>query len=150
LSALLLAGLLLTLLGCERLSEVVDAEGEEAQAVETIEIGGPPDSSLSTTSDIQAPTLANPGVSGVIPAGFPEGLPLYQPSTVVDSGGTDGGRYVVFQADEPPAVVRVGLLAEWEQAGWRSAGRGSYRRGSRKVELKLTAQGSGSNLRIDY
>jgi len=146
----LVVSLMLSVVACESRGLGSSEAETEAVVLESVEVAGPPDSTLSTARDKLAPKIGAPGVAGALPGGFPKDLPLYQPSSVVDFGDAGGTHYVSFRASDPPQVVRVALLAEWEQAGWKSAGGGSYRRGGEQIRLEISGSGGGSDLRISY
>lgn len=60
------------------------------------------------------------GLSGILPGGFPEDLPLYLPASLVDFGETeDGTPWVDLLTPRSRDTVRKGLLGLVRDAGWQ-------------------------------
>ncbi|MEM9556983.1 MAG: hypothetical protein AAGC60_22185 [Acidobacteriota bacterium] len=93
-----------------------------------------------------------PALAGVLPGGFPEDLPIYRPSSIVDFS-SDGERWVELLTATPLADVRSSLLARLEANGWSVApeANGGYllRQGERRARLHLQSD-SGTLYRYSY
>lgn len=142
--AILFAGLLA---GCAK-------ESAEPGEIETVDVAPSRTSVLTTAYDDVAPQR-HESFSGVLPAGFPADLPLYDPSNLTDFGAIDtGGNYVLMFSPDKAAMVRDGMASELRRSGWAliqgDSEQGSYRRGSQRVTLSIRDAQPGTEIRVEY
>lgn len=143
-----LPGLLaLAVLGCGGPSD----EASQVPAVlEVEEIPPPVDATYSTEAD-EVGAYVGETVAGALPGGFPVGLPLPQPSSVIDFGPAGGGRsYTELAVPSSPASVRESWEKRLRSAGWSSGGGGRWTRDGRDVSIRIDPGPSGSRLRVEY
>lgn len=121
--------------------------------IETVDVAPGRTSVLTTAYDEVAPQRQE-SFTGVLPAGFPEDLPLYNPSNLTDFGNTESGLYVLLFSPDETTMVRQRLTVELRRTGWTlidgDSGRGTYRRGSRSVVLNILEARPGTEIRIEY
>src|SRR5262245_3830750 len=114
-SAMLVA-LLATLAACgdrER-SATPKRPGE----LQTEEVSPPPDVRVDVTKDRQERRRTEV-FAGVLPGGFPSGLPTPPHSSLVDQGrGDGGGTWVDLLIPQRPGAVRGPYLQQLRAAGW--------------------------------
>jgi hypothetical protein len=124
---------------------------EEPEKPEIVDIAAPADVALSFDDDVQA-KRTNEGLAGVLPGGFPEDLPLFDPASIVDTSETDDGRMaVVLQHPVSLQVVESFFDRELPLAGWQSEGGSSYQNSEgRKVEISVEAMGGVTRARIVF
>lgn len=146
-SILCLAALVAGLAGC-----APTETAEEPIVLETEDIG-PAEPELDLSNDEVARRTSR-GRGGQLPVGFPEGMPLYQPSTIVDIGEGGTGGYVLFETPAKRAVVESWLRSELGRSGWSitsDAGEmWAASRGSWSVGISVSDAGSGTAIRIEY
>ncbi len=123
--------------------------------LETVEVGPAVGADLSTELDEQA-ELETPTIAGVLPSDFPEDLPLYAPSSLIDFGTAESGRRFV-EFDTPTACPEVSgrLAPELAAAGWRRVGTedgttAELHKGERQVALRLLERPPGCGIHIEY
>ncbi len=131
--------------GCRR-------SGEEQTPPETVDVG--PSLVISTEND---PTEVErkPALIGVLPADFPEDLPLYLPASLTDFGAGDGGwRFVELLTSHSVAQADAGLAALVSESGWATSGSGDggrlLRKGNRQVRLRIQDGRPGAYYRYEY
>ena len=139
--AVLLAGLVAA--GCTE-------QTQGSKELSTEEVSPPIDEMLTTEFDEQG-RAKRPEVSGVLPPGFPQDLPLYVPSSIVDLGDAGGGwRYVTVFAPDPEHRVSSQMKGEVGQAGWSSQDGLTWSKGDRSVRLRFEDAAAGTEVRIEY
>lgn len=125
---------------------------EEPIVLETEDIG-PAETELDLSTD-QVAKRRSRALGGQLPVGFPEGLPLYQPSTIVDIGEGGTGGYVLFETPAEPAAVAGWLRSELGRSGWSvssdSGGALAVTRGGRSARISVSDAGPVTAIRIEY
>ena len=89
------------------------------------------------------------GLSGRLPSGFPEGLPLYLPASLIDYGLDAEERWVDILAPAARASVESQMLRAAAEAGWSIDG-SSLRRGERAVRLEFRDGNPGTIVRVFF
>lgn len=138
--------LLLATAGCQK------PRGEkEVRQLETVDVAPPADVELSVEEDVEG-VRAIEDLAGVLPGGFPRDLPIFVPSSVVDTEQSEDGRVVVvLQSPAQQAKVEAFLDTRLPGAGWSSAGDHRYRNADgREVQIEIEPLGSVTRLRITY
>lgn len=132
-------------LGCDRSGP----EKEEPMELETVDVGGGPDAGLTTDFDEKAKRVEI-DMGGVLPSDFPEGMPIFSPSSVVDLGPG----FVEMDTPVPLSEVRSSLGTQIQRAGWTVDSIGEegslYRRNGQQVRVELLDPGSGTRIRYRY
>lgn len=144
-----LSGLVVALaLGCAPAAEPPGAAGP---ALATEEVTAAPHAALSTAEDAVERRSGAPALAGALPAGFPREIPVYRPSSLVDSGELPGGRrFVELESPDSAAVVRATLERQLRAAGWRATAEGEYRLGELQLRFGIESQAAGSRLRLEF
>lgn len=143
-----LGSLLLLALAC---APAAEPPGAGKPALETEEVTAAPHAALSTAADAVESRSAAPALAGALPAGFPREIPVYRPSSLVESGELGGGRrFVELESPDPPAVVRAALERRLAAAGWNAEGGGAYRLAELRLQVVVTGQAAGSRLRLEF
>ncbi|MEM1177158.1 MAG: hypothetical protein AAGM22_02340 [Acidobacteriota bacterium] len=88
-----------------------------------------------------------PGLSGRLPAGFPEDLPLFLPASLIDYGLDE--RWVDIMCPADLGRVRAEMLDKARGAGWQVNGE-TLRLGEREVRLEFRDGNPGSVVRVHY
>lgn len=136
---------LILLYACDRSAP----EKREPEPLETVEIGGGPDATLTTEFDERAKRVEI-DMGGVLPSNFPQDMPVFSPSSVVDFGPG----YVELDSPVPVGEVRSSLGAQIQRSGWavESIGDGGsmYSRNGLRVRVVLSDPGSGTRIRYEY
>ena len=122
--------------------------------VETVEVDAGPGAELTTEFDEQAQQLDS-SLAGVVPEDFPEDVPIYTPSSLVDFGEIrEGWRYLEFDTAKTPPAVRAKLKTGLVDNGWlpSTAGGGveSYLKGGRRLGINLSDLHPGTRIRYEY
>jgi len=144
-TALLGALLLVGVAGCR------PSEEEAAPApLETEDIAGPVDASVTTDFDVQARSETE-SVGAELPADFPRDVPLYPSSTVINYGpaGTDS-RFIELSVASELARVESRYSSQLSAAGWRASEAGRFDRGSRSIVVSYREGTPGTWVRIEY
>lgn len=127
------------------------AEPGQEPPPETVDVA--PAISIDVGNDPQA-VAPKPSLTGVLPADFPDDLPLYLPASLIDfGGGAAGARSVTLLS--PHARTRVAGELERLLAGrgWSVGGGGDarvLRKGSRQVRLEIRDGNPGTIFRFEY
>jgi hypothetical protein len=144
----LLAGLLAGCGACGH-EQRAQAPAPKSGDLPTEEVAPPPDARVDVTRDRQEHRRAE-SFSGVLPGGFPRGLPLPPQASLVDQGP----RWVEVLVPRHLTDVQQPYLAQLRGAGWSaSAGGGGafeLHRGAAAVHLQVRAQGPSTRLRLAY
>jgi len=115
----------------------------------TQEVAPPPDALVDVTKDRQEHRRAE-SFSGVLPAGFPRGLPLPPQASLVDQGV----RWVEVLVPRHLTDVQQPYLTQLRAAGWSASASGlgtfELHRGAAGVRLQVRAQGPSTRLRLAY
>ena len=142
----------LTLFGCgdkEQGTKPTPKRGE----LETVEVAPPPDARVDVERDVKERRRAET-FAGVLPSGFPRGLPLPPQASLVDQGRSGGGAWIELLVPRRLAAVRAPYLQQLAGAGWSASSSGSdawqLRRDGRVVQLTMRAQGPSARLRLGY
>jgi hypothetical protein len=152
--AVLAAALTLTACGGgEQAEEPAPRRGE----LETIEVAPPPDARVDVGRDVKERRRAET-FAGVLPGGFPRGLPLPPQASLVDQGRSarpdGGGAWIELLVPRRLAAVRGPYLQQLAGAGWSATANGNdawqVRRGTSVVQLSMRAQGPSTRLRLGY
>ena len=140
--ALLMA---MTCVACDRSAP----KSKEPMELETVDVGGGPDAALTTEFDERAKRVEIE-MGGVLPSDFPEGMPIFSPSSVVDLGPG----YVEMDTPVTLNEVRSSLGAQIQRAGWTVESIGDegslYSRNGQQVRVELLDPGSGTRIRYRY
>ncbi len=136
--------LLLVLVSCQ--------SPEEPQAeLETVDV--PPILTIDIEQDEQEPERV-PELVGVLPGDFPADLPLYAPSSLVDFGEAEGGRYVTLLSPHVRSQVAEQMRQQLRAGGWTvepdTAGSMWLRKAGKRVRLVLEDSPPGSTYRFEY
>lgn len=120
--------------------------------LETVDVE--PGLSIDTTNDPQGVDRGG-GLAGVLPADFPDDLPLYLPASLVDFAETDDGRLTVtLLTPDDIAKVRRDLREKLEAAGWQTStgadGATVLTRGGRRAWLYLERATTATLYRYEY
>lgn len=146
-AALFLAILLVLAAGC-----APPEAAQEPIVLETEDIG-PGDSEIDLTGD-EVAKRQRTGMSGQLPSSFPEGLPVYKPSTIIDIGEGGMGGYVLFEATAQPAAVEGWLLPALDGSGWSVAteagGVMNVTRGAKSARISISDEGPVTAIRVEY
>ena len=128
----------------------------DPETLETEEVTERLDVDLSFEEDRQAVRRAAE-LSGVLPSDFPSDFPVYKPSTVVDFGDLEGGRYfVVLFTPDRRATVEQFVNSAAPGAGWSlqsaspDTGEFAFRSGARSVTTVTSEESGGTEVRIEY
>ena len=126
---------------------------EEPIVLETEDVVPAPDADLDLSGD-QVAKRRSESVGGQLPVGFPEGLPVFQPSTIVDIGEGGRGGYVLFETGAPAASVENRLRSALAGAGWSVAaepgGAMAVARGARSARISISEAGPMTAIRVEY
>ncbi|MEM8997825.1 MAG: hypothetical protein AAGF23_23790, partial [Acidobacteriota bacterium] len=90
-----------------------------------------------------------PGLSGRLPAGFPENLPLFLPASLVDYGLDDSDRWVDILCPASLSRVRSEMLDKARAEGWRVDGETLFFE-DREVRLEFRDGNPGSVVRVYF
>lgn len=127
-------------------------EGGEAVVFETEEIGSALEDELDLSTDRKAAPRASS--SGKLPGHFPEGLPVYKPSTISDLGVGERGDFVQFMSQDGADEIRAWYRTALSRAGWSveraSGGALVVVRGQRRAIIKIEASGPVTFVRVEY
>lgn len=126
-----------------------ESKPAEPKELETVDVDGGLDAQLSTEHDERAKQVGVE-LGGVLPSDFPEGMPVFSPSSVVDFGPG----FVELDTPVPAGEVRSSLGGQIQRSGWTvdSIGDGgsSYSRDGFGVRVAVTDVGSGTRIRYEY
>ena len=121
--------------------------------LETVEVAPPPDARVDVGRDVKERRRAET-FAGVLPSGFPRGLPLPPQASLVDQGRSGGAAWIELLVPRRPAAVRGPYLQQLAGAGWAASSTGGdawqLRRDGRAVQLTMRAQGPSTRLRLAY
>ena len=123
--------------------------------IETVDVQPEIDAALTTAYDETA-ILEGDTVAGVLPADFPQDIPLYAPASLIDMGSSQTGRpfVVIATPDEKNRVTQavVDMLANagWEPMSTDSSGLTTFGRGSRRVWFRVETSGALTEVRVEY
>lgn len=135
----------ITSVACDRSAP----ESREPMELDTVDVGGGPDAGLTTEFDERARRVEIE-MGGVLPSDFPEGMPIFSPSSVVDLGPG----FVEMDTPVPLNEVRSSLGAQIQKAGWTVESIGEegslYSRNGQQVRVELLDPGSGTRIRYRY
>ena len=134
-----LAALSVLALACGQSAEQTSETPKEVYDV-------PPAIEIPIDNDPQEPPRPK-GLSGRLPAGFPESLPLVLPASLIDYGLEAEERWVDVLS--LGTGVESEMLATAAEAGWQSDG-SSLRRGDRVVRLEFRDGHPGTVVRIFF
>jgi hypothetical protein len=125
---------------------------EEPIVLETEDIG-PAEPELDLSAD-QVAKRRSRGLGGQLPIGFPEGMPLFQPSSIIDIGEGGTGGYVLFETPADRAAVEGWLRPALGRGGWSvtsdSGGVLSVTRGQGAARITISDAGPVTAIRIEY
>ncbi len=122
----------------------------EEPALETVDL--PADPNLDPDSDPRAPNQ-RARLSGVLPGGFPDDLPVFLPASVVDFGEGGGQSWVAFETGVDPQTTAAQLRARLGSADWDGVvgeGVSTLRKGSRVLEVEITEASNGCRYQYRY
>lgn len=120
--------------------------------MKTEDVGAAPDAAADLSND---PVGSRPveGLAGVLPPDFPRSVPIITPSSLVDFGADEKGRYILVLVGGSLAGVRDRQLAALRKGGWSIAGGAPpYRatKGADSVTLELMDVKGATEMRISY
>ncbi|HVS03059.1 MAG TPA: hypothetical protein VMT16_09835 [Thermoanaerobaculia bacterium] len=146
---LAIAALLAVAPGCRPRDGATDP-GESELVTE--EVAPPPDVLVDPEQDPQE-RRRRQAFAGVLPEGFPGGLPVYPGATLVDQAA-EGPPWVAFLVAEPASQVRERYTRRLRAAGWSPLGPDPadrrWRREAREVRVRVEAEGASTRIRIEY
>ncbi len=127
-------------------------QGDDQPVVLETEDVGPGLDEVDLTSDRKgAPRSAT---SGKLPGGFPDGLPIYKPSTISDLGEGETVDFVQFMSQDDTAAVRSWYPAALTRAGWSvESGPGDsliVSRGQLRARISIESSGPVTLIRVEY
>jgi hypothetical protein len=142
LAAALVAG------GCRREPA---AETSNAPApLPTVEVGEAPDAHASLEHEQVERRRAEGAVAGVLPTGFPDDVPLPQPSSLVDFGrGPLGGPSVTLELQMPAAAAQRAYEARLAGAGFERQAPGVWRRGRRRIGVGVEPYQGAARVEVE-
>ena len=118
--------------------------------LETEDIGGPVDESVTTNFDVQAASMTD-NVGSKLPADFPAGVPLYRGSSVINYGpGEAGRRFVDLSVPAQVSAVESRYNSVLESAGWRAGEAGQFVRRGETIVVTYRQGTPGTWVRIEY
>lgn len=122
------------------------APPDEPQEISTVDVPAPlaVDVDQDPRADRERARLV-----GVLPEDFPPDLPIPLPASVIDFGDAGGGRFVTLLSTRPPAQIRPELEGSLRDQGWQPVGE-SWRKGTRRVRLRIEAETPGTLYRYEY
>ena len=145
-------GAALTFAGCGGDDEAKTPAPRRGE-LETVEVAPPPDARVDVERDVKEKRRAET-FAGVLPSGFPRGLPLPPQASLVDQGRSGGGAWVELLVPRRIAAGRGPYQQQRASAGWSAAASGDdawrLRRGDAAVQLSMRAQGPSTRLRLGY
>ncbi len=125
---------------------------EAPPVLETEDIGPGSEEELDLSTDRRGARRS--ATSGQLPGGFPEGLPIYQPSTISDVGQGEDRGFVQFMSQHDAEAIRGWYPSALASAGWsvESAPDGALlvRRGQRSARLTIESSGAVAVIRVEY
>jgi hypothetical protein len=146
--ALAVVGLLLLLPGCAG----PEPGSEEPVVLETEDIFEEP-SELDLSQD-QVARQRKETLAGRLPSSFPDGLPVFIPSSIVDIGEGGKGGHVVFDTPNTAAAVESWLRTELGRSGWSidadSGTSMTVSRGGQSARISVSGDGPMTSIRVDY
>ena len=120
--------------------------------LETEDIVPEQETAIDLTADKKAAPRAKGG--GQLPGTFPEGMPVFEPSSISDLGDAGLGDYVQFVAAVSPGEVESWYRSALARAGWsvEDVGEGVMivARGGVDARVSLEKSGPATFIRIDY
>lgn len=139
----------LFLLGCGGGGEPA-AVPTPTPTLETVEVGAAPDAAASLAEEqVERRRRDESGVAGVLPAGFPTDVPLFQPSSLVDFASQPGGGIsITLDTRQSYAAVRAAYPQQLAAAGWQAAGEERYRKGERELSVTFADNRPGCRIRL--
>jgi len=129
-----------------------DREAEDTlDNLETEDVGDAFDAGLSTEEDTKGRLRKDPEIAGVLPGGFPTDVPLFKPSSIVDFGELDAGRYYLeLDTSAPASAVSAELESSLAGFGWAKDGGGALTKGGRSLRLVVNDLSPGTRIRYEY
>lgn len=125
--------------------------GDAPPVLETEDVGPAFEEDLDLSTDRKGTAR---GPAGKLPGDFPEGLPVYKPSTISDMGQGERGSYVQFMSQDGAAKIRSWYQSALAGAGWKvESGPGGglvATRGQRRARLSFETSGPVTLIRVDY
>lgn len=129
-----------------------DRAGEGPAVLETEDVGPAPDDELDLSTDRKAAPRA--ATSGQLPRSFPEGLPVYKPSTISDVGQGETEDFVQLMSQHDAAKIGAWYQGALDRAGWsvESGPGGSLvaTRGRYRARISIQTSGPVTLVRIAY
>lgn len=126
--------------------------GEAPAVIETEEVGPAPDAELDLSSDRKAKPRQAAG--GQLPGSFPDGLPVYQPSSISDLGAVESGQFVHFVSSDDSERVRAWYRDALSRGGWAvelgPGGEMVATRGGRRATIAIEDGGPVTLILVDY
>ncbi|MBP1643015.1 MAG: hypothetical protein H6Q03_1684 [Acidobacteria bacterium] len=142
LAAALLAG------GCRRASE--PEAGREPAPLPTVDVSEPPDARASLEHEQVEQRRTESAVAGVLPSGFPDDVPLPQPSSLVDFGrGPLGGPSVTLEVQVSAAAAQRAYEARLAGAGFERQAPGLWRRGRRRIGVGVEPYEGAARVEVE-
>lgn len=126
--------------------------GDAPVILETEDVGPSPDDDLDLSSDRKAKARA--ATSGQLPGSFPEGLPVYKPSTISDVGQGERRDFVQLMSQHDAARIRSWYPGALGRAGWSvesgATGELIATRGRYRARITIQTSGPVTLVRIEY
>jgi hypothetical protein len=121
----------------------------ETKPLETVDVDGGFDAGLTTDFDERAKPVEI-DMGGVLPSDFPQEMPVFSPSSIIDFGPG----FVEVDTPVPVTEVQTSLGVQIRRAGWAvdSIGDGGsvYTRGAYRVRVLVRDAGTGTRIRYEY
>lgn len=123
--------------------------------LETVDVEAAPDAVISTELDEQASAPPAQEMAGVLPSGFPAGMLVFSPASVVDFGELPGGReFVLLDTSAAVSQVRLTFSNRVATSGWLveplDGDRYAFSRGGQRVLVSLEDLGAATRIRYEY
>lgn len=126
------------------------AEKAGLEPLETEDVGGPVDASVTTEYDVQARS-SKEIVGSRLPSDFPRDVPLYGASSVINYGPAQANRrFVELSVPAQPRAVERRYNAQIEAAGWQPGDEGEFVRQGRTIVVTYRQGTPGTWVRIEY
>ena len=112
-----------------------------------------PTSVLSPQADgevEQRPSSGRTEMAGLLPGNYPEDLPVFLPSELVDYGvDDDGRRFIQLRTSQSTRLVDERLARAWGVAGWQP-GESTWSKDDREAAWTSSSEETGTQILVYY